>query len=279
MDEKKPSLLQSLGTGLAVIVVIIVFAYGFQVTDVNFETTRDETRLTQLTRVLRALVRPDIIEYETQEIDVEIPFYLPCPEGQDVELPAVDTSGPYLIPSVPCASPKEIVTVEGFNLTPNAKGPLNFVTASGVKKQLGNFETDENGYFIVDAEIPTRQPVSEAQHIRATARIQVGSPMFTLTAKATWSKIIETVFIALLATTIGTIVSIPLSFIAARNLMVDVKSPLTSVALSLIGWPLGFWLGIQLARQLVLLLSPLEGNSLLLLLGVILGGEIWHARR
>lgn len=271
MDKNKPSLQRSLGVGLAVILGIVVFAYGFQVTDVNFETTREETRLVQLTRVLRALVRPDILEYETQEIDVDVPFYLPCPEGKDVELPEVDTAGPYLVPSEPCASPKEMVTVEGFNLTPNSKGPLNFVTASGVKKQLGNFETDENGYFILEVEIPTRQPVAEAQQIRATARIQVGAPKFTNTARATWSKIIETVFIALLATTIGTIISIPLSFVAARNLMVEVKSPLTSVALSLIGWPTGIWIGILLARQLVQLFDPIAENTLLLLIGVILG--------
>ena len=274
MEKKQKSFKRSLSVGLAVLAVIIVFAYGFQVTDVNFETTRDETRLTQLTRVLRALVKPDIMEFEKDEIDVDVPFYLPCPEGQNVELPQVDTTEPYLVSNVPCAAPKESLTVEGFNLPPNSKGPINFVAASGVKLQLGNFVADENGYFSVEVEIPTRQPLAEAQHIRATARTSVGAPKFTNTAKATWDKIIETVFIALLATTIGTFIAIPMSFVAARNLMADVKSPLTSVALSLIGWPLGMWLGILLARQLVVLLAPLSGNTLLLFIGVILGPVI-----
>jgi phosphonate ABC transporter permease subunit PhnE len=271
MEKKQKSLLRSLGIGLGVIVVIFIYSYGFQVTDVNFETTRDETRLIQLTRVLRALVKPDIMEFEQEEIDVEVPFYLPCPEGKDVELPPVDVTEPYLVPSVPCSAPKESLTVEGFNLKPNSKGPINFVAASGVKLQLGNFVTDENGNFSVEVEIPTRQPIEEAQHIRATARTAVGTPKFTSTAKATLDKIIETVFIALLATTIGTFVAIPMSFIAARNLMADVKSPLTSVAFSLIGWPLGMWIGIILARQLVGLLSGLADNTWLLLIGVILG--------
>mgnify|MGYP003959975511 CR=1 FL=1 len=274
MEKKNKSLKRSLGVGLMVVVVIIVFAYGFQVTDVNFETTRDETRLIQLTRVLRALVQPDIMEYEKEEVDVDVPFYLPCPEGQDVALPQVDDTQPYLVPSVSCAGPKETLTVEGFNLIPNSKGPLNFIAASGVKLQLGNFETDEEGYFSVEVEIPTRQPLTEAQHIRATARTSVGAPKFTTTAKATWDKIVETVFIALLATTIGTLIAIPMSFVAARNLMADVKSPLTSVALSLIGWPLGMWLGILLARQLVGLLAPFSDNTLMLLIGVLLGPVI-----
>ena len=46
------------------------------------------------------------------------------------------------------------------------------------------------------------------------------------TANDTWDKIVETVFLALLATVFGTFLAIPLSFIAARNLMKPVKSPL-----------------------------------------------------
>ena len=65
MNKKKPSLQRSLGTALIVLLVVVVFAYGVQVTDVNFETTRSEVRLTQLTRVIRALAQPDLIEYDT----------------------------------------------------------------------------------------------------------------------------------------------------------------------------------------------------------------------
>ena len=57
--------------------------------------------------------------------------------------------------------------------------------------------------------------------------------MLTETARATWDKIIETVFMALLATAIGTVLAIPVSFIAARNLMAENKSPLTSIAFSI----------------------------------------------
>ncbi len=86
----------------------------------------------------------------------------------------------------------------------------------------------------------TRQPIEEAHESLATIRIQVGRPKFTETAKVTWDKIIETVFMALLATAIGTVLAIPVSFIAARNLMAENKSPLTSIAFSIVGWPLEF---------------------------------------
>lgn len=271
MDKKKPSILRSLGTALAVFLGIVVFAYGVNVTDVNFETTRSEDRLTQLRRVIRALAKPDIIEYETSDTDIEIPFYLPCPAGQTVEEPEQDTSQAHLIASEYCASPKDIVFIEGYNFTPGSKGPINFVTASGVKKQLGNFQADSDGYFRMEVEIPTRQPVAEAQRIRATARVQIGGPNLTETAKVTWDKIIETVFMALLATVIGTVIAIPVSFLAARNLMAENRSPLTSVAFSLIGWPVGIYLGSQAAKWVRIFLSPVTDNSLYNVGGLIAG--------
>ena len=120
MDKNKPSLLRSLGTALAVVVGIVVFAYGVNVTNVNFETTQSENRLTQLRRVIRALVRPDIIEYETIDTDTEIPFYLPCPEGVKIEAPAQDpdTTEPYLTADKYCGSPEDIIHIEGFNFSP-----------------------------------------------------------------------------------------------------------------------------------------------------------------
>jgi len=256
MNKKKPSLLRSLGIALGAALVIIVFAYGVKVTDVNFETTRSEDRLTQLKRVIRALVKPDIIEYDYDVTVVEIPFYLPCPEGEEISTPEVDKSQPYMLANAYCASPQEIVQITGKNFPPDTKGPVDFYTTSGVKKPLGDFYSDSNGDFQLDVELPTRQPIAEAQRIISTIRIRVGNPMFTETAKATWDKIIETVFMALLATAIGTALAIPVSFIAARNLMAENKSPLTSIAFSIIGWPIGIYLGLKTAGFARQLLTP-----------------------
>lgn len=271
MDNKKPSLLRSLGIALGVVLVIVVFAYGVKVTDVNFETTRSEDRLTSLRRVIRALVKPDIIEYDQDVSVVEIPFYLPCPEGEEISAPELDESQPYLLASAYCASPGEIVQITGKNFPPNIKGPVDFFTTSGVKKSMGNFDTDSNGEFQLDVELPTRQPLPEAQLIIATIRTNVGSPMFTETAKVTWDKIIETVFMALLATAIGTALAIPVSFIAARNLMAENKSPLTNIAFSIIGWPVGIYLGFKTTGWIRQLLTPFLESPTKAALGLVIG--------
>ncbi len=271
MNKKKPSLLRSLGTALAVVLGILAFAYGVQVTDVNFETTRSENRLTQLKRVIRALAKPEIIEYELAETTIEIPFYLPCPEDQEIEAPEVDTSEPYLVASAYCASPDETVIIEGYNFTPRTSGPLDFITATNVKKPLGDYRADDTGTFSIEVTLPQRQPVAEAQAIRATIRVRVGSPMITETAQVTWEKIVETVFMALLATAIGTVIAIPISFLAARNLMVENKSPLSSLSLSIIGWPIGIYIGLQASSLARSLLEPVMLKSGISIISLVVG--------
>jgi len=245
MKKPKPSLTKSLLMGLFVVVAILIFAYGFQVTNVNFEKTRSEQRLTQLQRIIRALAHPDIIEYEQAEVFIDAQFWMPCPEGE-LEVPEPDRSGAYLVLDPGCAEPGDFIEVEGFNFLPGLKGPLNFMPPSGVSLTMGNFVADVNGYFKENVSLPKRQPVEEAQIVRAVSRQNVGLPQFTGVAKATWGKIIETVFLALLATTFGTMLAVPMSFLAARNMMSDVKSPLTGVALMLLGWPIGIALSLFL---------------------------------
>ena len=234
---------------VAIVVIVVVYAFGFSVTDVNFETTREEVRLNQLTRILRALAHPDIFEFEQIEQSVDAPFHLPCPPGSAPPV-EVDARGAYIVVSPACAGPKDIVTIEGFKFTPNTSGPVNFVTQSGASLQLGSFQTDSTGHFSITSELPNRQPIEEAQTIRAIGRQNVGAPRVSSTGKLVFDKIVETVFLALLATTFGAILAVPISFLAAQNLMSDIRSPLTSVSLTLLGWPLGIFLGGAIAIQI-----------------------------
>lgn len=253
MKSKKASPWKSLQRGLLVLLILIIFAYGFEITDIDLEQLRSEQRQTSLQRVVRALAQPDIFEYEQEEQQAITPVFVTCPAGGEPELPAPDTSGPYLTVTPTCAEPDETVTVEGFNFFPNAQGPVRFVPGNDPTNlvQLGNDVgvTDENGHFVTTLALPDR-PSEEQQFIRATIRSNVGLPRFTETAKITWEKIVETVFLALLATALGTLLAIPLSFFAARNLMKSVRSPLASIALSIIGWPIGLAIGYLVVSRI-----------------------------
>ncbi|RPJ25401.1 MAG: hypothetical protein EHM33_14640, partial [Chloroflexi bacterium] len=279
MKNKKASPWKSIQTGLAVLLVLIVFAYGFEITQIDLEELRSEQRQTSLQRVTRALVRPDIVEFEQEEQKANAPVYVPCPaDGTIPELPEPETSGPYIVVSPACAEPSESVTVEGFNFSPNSTGPVRFVPGNDPTNvvELGNDTAlaDADGHFTTQVRLPGRES-EEVQYIRATMRHNVGVPRFTETAKVTWEKIIETVFLALLATVLGTLLAIPLSFIAARNLMKPVRSPLTSIALSLLGWPIGVAIGFLVVNRIGALSASISDTIPANLLSVIAASALF----
>jgi phosphonate ABC transporter permease subunit PhnE len=247
MKQKKSSFRRSLGVGLGILFAFLVYAYGFQVTKVNLAETKSEHRQQQLFRILRALARPNIIEYEKEVFEVRVPIMIPCPaEGFEPE-PIEDTTQPYMVVTPPCSDPRTEVHVEGFNFEPVTRGPLNLAPfESGVNLQLANIEIDRFGHFEATVLLPNR-PSEEPHEIIAITRRNVGAPMLTRTAYDTWDKIVETVFLALLATTLGVMIAIPLSFFAARNLMKEVMSSLQGISLSILLIPIGLYVGAQVA--------------------------------
>ncbi len=283
--KKKASPWKSIQVGLAVLLVMFVYAYGFEVTQVDLRELRSERRQESLTRVIRALARPEIFEYDRAEVVVNAPVYVPCPPGgaPQISESQTDASAAFVVVTPACGEPGDTLQVEGFNFAPNSTGPLRFVPGSDPSNtvSLGRevAETDENGHFMASFELPNRLS-EDVQYIRVTLRTNVGAPRVSRTAHETWDKIIETVFLALLATTIGTLLAIPLSFIAARNLMKSVRGPLASLALSVLGWVIGFGLGLSLMRW-VSELSLQNSTSLSLnVAGVLISPlVIWAALR
>ncbi|HKZ44374.1 MAG TPA: hypothetical protein VJZ78_04995, partial [Anaerolineales bacterium] len=80
--NKKASPLRSLSVGLITLLILVVYAYGFQVTKVNLEELKSEQRQSSLQRVTRALARPDLFEYDQTEVVVNYPILTPCnPDG------------------------------------------------------------------------------------------------------------------------------------------------------------------------------------------------------
>ncbi len=281
MSNKKSSPWKSIQVGLAVLLVLFIYAYGFDVTKVNLEELRSERRQESLTRVTRTLAQPDIITYDQETVVVNSPLYVPCPPL--LNLPAADTTTAYLVIEPSCANPGETVQVEGFSFPSNTTGPIRFVPGNDplnvVTLGRESIKTDSDGHFTTSFVLPDRLS-EEPQHIRVTISQNVGAPRFSQTAKDTWDKIIETVFMALLATTAGTILAFPISFLAARNLMKSVRSPLTSIALSVLGWPIGMGFGYFIVNGIGLFTIPLSENILVNLVSVIVTPFIfWFAFR
>ncbi len=253
---------------LAVIIGIVIYAYGFEVTQVDLEELGSETRQESLARIMRALAQPDFFERDQEEFVVEVPIHVPCPAGGAPAV-EVDTSAPYMVVEPACAEPKSEITIEGFNFAPNTNGPLNFIPPSGVSLQLGKIETDSSGSFVTTVKLRDRES-EDAQILRAITRRSVGAFHLSQNGRDTLDKIIETVFMALLATTLGTLLATPISFFAAQNLMRTVTSPVPSISLSILAAPIGIAIGAAVAGWLSTLSQNISTSLTMNVAGLII---------
>ena len=264
---------------LSIVAIVVTYAFAFDRTDVDLEPVKDEHRQVQLIRIIRGLSRPDIIDFEEMSTFHIVEVLTPCQPG-GFEPAGRDETGPYIEMFPTCALPGSNVTVRGHNFLPNQPGPLSFIPPSDVTLKLADVRADENGEWEVTVELPDR-PDEVVQHLRFTTRERTGAWQLSDASRDTWDKMIETVMLALIATTMGTAVGIPLSFLSARNLMRSIRTPLVSVGLFLIGLPTGVLVGRQLGRWVTSVGENIGDNPVALLggaLAIVLAGW-WALRR
>ncbi|WKZ81954.1 MAG: ABC transporter permease subunit [Acidimicrobiia bacterium] len=253
---------------LTILAVVVVYAFAFERTDVDLTEVKDEQRQTQLIRIIRGLARPDLITHETEEAQVTVQVMTPCPLGGFK--PVAPQAGEPFIEMFPtCALPESEVTVRGGNFPPGQSGQLSFIPPSGVRLNTTSITADDAGSFSITYTLPDR-PDDAVQELRFVTKVRTGGWTWSKSTIETWDKIIETLMLALVATTVGTAVAIPLSFLSARNLMRTIKAPLSSVALFIIGLPTGIFVGRQLGRWVTDSVEAV-GDQPVLLLALALG--------
>ena len=102
------------------------------------------------------------------------------------------------------------------------------------------------------------------------------SPRVSEQAKLTFTAIIDTVFLALVATTVGLTIALPLSFVAARNLMKDVSTTVIGLGFGLLAIPLGVFGGLAYVEFQRWVLGDLIDTNLVRLLLVAGGGLVTY---
>lgn len=95
-----------------------------------------------------------------------------------------------------------------------------------------------------------------------TVNEATGAIALSETTIITVERIIETIFMALVASTIGTILAMPISFLAARNLMENVTAPLAAVMAGVIGLPIGAFIGGEVTGLISRLAAQISENVL-----------------
>lgn len=219
------------------LVMVIFFALGWQIGEIDpyAVVTQADDAAPALMRVLwpweKAITYPEellIAKAKIQTPCTEIPF----PENQ------VQGDEPYIHLYPTCGMPTSedgtagtTFHISGKNLTPQVEADIWWKDPIGNEfrqRQAGEYIKvipDDNGEFEIDIVMPYRllppssSDVEQVWEIQTRQLASVGKAELSSELKLAVEKIIETIFIGMMATFFGIILALPISFLAARNLM------------------------------------------------------------
>jgi len=205
------------------LLLISIYSYGWRVTEIELgELVRDAHLVKPL---IRDLLHPDLFTFETETESADAYFVLSdqqLPLGQTKK----DVQGPVLTLSSDSGQIGNTIEVSGKGFRLNETGRIVWINSIEQEYPLGLFETDVGGNFHSDIIVP---PIArgDVQKIRTTLEWRRGRWWFSDTLRLTMAKMIETIFLALMATTFAVLIAVPMSFLGARNIMIS--HPTTAV--------------------------------------------------
>ncbi|MDD5468958.1 MAG: phosphonate ABC transporter, permease protein PhnE [Anaerolineales bacterium] len=195
----------------------LVLAYIFSIRVTKPDFVKLVVASPKAGQILSQLMTPDLFTQEAITSTISLAFPVPC--GSATETPAA-VGGAILHAEPGCASEKETFELRGEGMKPNAEVKLSWRLPNGQTLGIKRIVTDESGAFTLEVQarpIITTQDGVPAQ-IEAETQIPSGRLRVSQTLKDVVDAMFVTIFMALLATTFGTIVAAPLSFLAAANI-------------------------------------------------------------
>jgi len=207
----------------------VLLVIGLKITEVK--PLRLLTNIGDIKPLVRDLLQPAFLERDIETQIGEMVFEISCSESPP-QKPSPSKDEPYLTADKTCGEPGETVTIEGGNLWPRSSGYIWWRDISGETgfraRQAGKtitFETDERGkispitLIIPEPLGPVAGKRSAKVRLQAELKREVGSLHLSKTFFLVVDKMLETLFLALMATSIAAVFAMPISFLAARNLM------------------------------------------------------------
>jgi phosphonate transport system permease protein len=229
------------GAGIFVLVILLFFALGWQITEINLVklTTEFDDAFPAMSKVLwpweKAFIREQRVLMGAADIGV------PCDDNPPP--PPEEVPGqPYVVAEPTCGElsyqdesykmvPGTVLTLRGWGFDPNTETAIWWEDPIGNEFQIrqeGEYlktVTDGEGAFELKVTMPYRlMPSSAAKRslinqIQARQVSEVGRLLPSQELKLAIEKMVETIFLGLIATLFGIVLAVPVSFLAARNLM------------------------------------------------------------
>ncbi|HAL60934.1 MAG TPA: phosphonate ABC transporter, permease protein PhnE [Chloroflexi bacterium] len=178
------------------------------------------------------LLQPAVLERDIETQKAEVIFESPCSDSPPEKGTPLEDEPYLIILDKTCGEVGETFTIEGGNFWPSSRGQIWWLNMAGEMKrrirQEGEyltFQTDEKGRIppltIVAPEAfgEARGKGPQRSRVQALLKREVGTIHPSHTFFLVAEKMMETIFLALMATTVAIVFAIPVSFLAARNLM------------------------------------------------------------
>lgn len=269
--------------------IFVVYTLGVGATEI--QPGRLITGWPAIEPIVRSLAKPELLAYPTEDRIGWTPFQVPCVDP----LPTPDVSPsaePRVVPSVRCAEVGDVIEISGEGFLPDFKGEVWWLSPIGdsaraiFEGQPATFTTDETGRFRTSVEVPQAVPITQlpapgttqTHQIRVEQHKPYGSLRPTETLSLVVQKIGETIALAFLATVLAVIFALPVSFLAARNLMWG--NPLTRIIYYLVRTVLNVVRSIETLMWAIVFavwvgLGPFDGTLALLLHSIAALGKLY----
>jgi phosphonate transport system permease protein len=214
MQRYKPFLI-ALRKLLIAIVLVVSLILSIRVTEPDL--VKLVSSFPKAKSIMSQLLSPVLFDRESEKITVSQPVPVPCDSSS---VPISPESGPRIILDPPCGAPKDVINLRGYDLPQNADISLRWILPDGGLLSIKNIKTDDKGEISMPLEI---RPITAAvdgkpAEISFEVSLPHGNLVVAKTLKDVMDAMFVTIFMALIATTIGTIIAIPLSFLAASNI-------------------------------------------------------------
>lgn len=208
---------RAIKTTLTTLVIVVAYVIAYRGSQVDFPRLFNALGTNERARMLlQDFLTPDLVAYDVQPIVLQLALPVPCGSAPNAE---VASSGPRLVPAVPCAELRDKFSVEGFDLSPDTDLQLRWRLPSDQYFPGSFIRTDAQGYF--KAEFEARPIVATQNGVPSKLEVELlvasGGPRPSQAVYDVLDATVVTIFMALLATTAAVIIAAPISFLAASN--------------------------------------------------------------
>lgn len=243
---------------LAVAIGFIIYSYGWTVTQIDLERPQEEQRQTNVQSALRDLLSPNIFEQDREVVDIYANFRVNCVEGETVEQPADQFENASITITPSCGEPGDEIYIVVTDFAPLAEGRIRWDPPGEDAQsrprdilEIGreDFVFGQDGNFTGTIEVPRiRGTEGDLSRIVVRAAVPVGSVRFSRTTELVIERMIETIFMALVATTVAIPIAALISFLAARNLMRPIRLSVGTLLVAFVSLAFGAVIGAVLLK-------------------------------